>query len=417
VGSSAFFHGRCLAPAADPESYPNSVLSDPRVTWASDQKPRDDHDAPSWLTATEFCDTKAAMNMKIEKLAQLLRISRRTVVYSGAGISVAAGIGQAARGTASGRATTDASPTFTHLALGALANAGYIHSWEQQNHDGLPQKAGVPQEILNEIHGSWFDPSNPVVKYSGNLKDHNYEWMERDATEADLVLVLGTSLGGLNADQIATNCASRSCRRQSLGFVHINLQQTEQDGKATLRLFDKTDLVFRRLLKHIGMELPSLKSVALKPVRGAGEWCARVPYDRRGRRLSAEQEVDQDNWTVLDLNEGARVKLTEGHNCQGCRQPQYKHIGALKPTRRQKGGPLTPPGNGLGRVVGHDPSTSGIRLSIDNTRMLLGEWWLDAAIRGGPELLPVVNYSPSTKSTAPSSRTQRQGNRSSKPGE
>ena len=27
--------------------------------------------------------------------------------------------------------------------------------WVQQNHDGLPQKAGFPQWLLNEIHGSW----------------------------------------------------------------------------------------------------------------------------------------------------------------------------------------------------------------------------------------------------------------------
>ena len=58
---------------------------------------------------------------------------------------------------------------------------------QHQNHDGLPQKAGVPQEMVNEIHGSWFDPSNPVVKYSGSLKNLNYEWMLADAEQADLV--------------------------------------------------------------------------------------------------------------------------------------------------------------------------------------------------------------------------------------
>jgi NAD-dependent SIR2 family protein deacetylase len=81
----------------------------------------------------------------------------------------------------------------------------------QQNHDGLPQKAGFPQEKINEIHGSWYDPSNPVVKYSGTLHDKCYPWMEHDADTADLVLVLGTSLGGLNADQVATKAS---------GFLH-----------------------------------------------------------------------------------------------------------------------------------------------------------------------------------------------------
>ena len=40
-----------------------------------------------------------------------------------------------------------------------------------------------------------------VVKYSGTLHDKSYPWMREDAETADLCLVLGTSLGGLNADQ------------------------------------------------------------------------------------------------------------------------------------------------------------------------------------------------------------------------
>ena len=47
-----------------------------------------------------------------------------------------------------------------------------------------------------------FDLSNPVVKYSGELRDREYDWMVDDAETADLVLVVGTSLSGLNADQV-----------------------------------------------------------------------------------------------------------------------------------------------------------------------------------------------------------------------
>ena len=112
-------------------------------------------DAAGWLTASEFQDSEQGLAVKCGKLAELLRLSRKTVVYSGAGLSVAAGIGQAARGTAKGGKSTDASPTFAHYALGALHRAGLLHGWVQQNHDGLPQKAGFPQEHINEIHGSW----------------------------------------------------------------------------------------------------------------------------------------------------------------------------------------------------------------------------------------------------------------------
>jgi len=174
--------------------------------------PSADHSCPAWLTASEFSDTPAALRTKIKLLASLIRASTKTVVYTGAGISASV-VGQAAlSGTnkTGWKATTTAQPTPTHHGLSRLCSEGLIHSWIQQNHDGLPQKAGVPQHIMNEIHGSWYDPSNPVVKYTGSLSERLEPGMRDDARTADLVLVLGTSLSGLNADQCASLPASRS---------------------------------------------------------------------------------------------------------------------------------------------------------------------------------------------------------------
>lgn len=67
----------------------------------------------------------------------------------------------------------------SHYALCALDSAGLLHSWVQQNHDGLPQKAGFPQEKINEVHGAWFDPSNPVVFMDGTLRGDLVDWMFR----------------------------------------------------------------------------------------------------------------------------------------------------------------------------------------------------------------------------------------------
>jgi NAD-dependent SIR2 family protein deacetylase len=380
------------------------LLLPPQTTWASKLKPRDDHDASSWLTASEFADGPPALAAKVQQLAQLLRMSRRTVVYSGAGISRAAGIGQAARGGSTsskagaaaaagaggasapvpaGSRSTDALPTFTHYALGALAQAGLVHGWVQQNHDGLPQKAGFPQEDINEIHGSWFDCSNPVVKYSGTLKEEQFPWMEREAEEADLVLVLGTSLGGLNADQVATKTAGRSRGGRALGAVMINLQQTEQDGKMSLRIFESTDLVLRLLLPHLGL---SPRRVARStPATFTREARVVVPYDRHGRRSETARM-----W--LDLRDGAAVRLAAGHNVQGAQQPAYMHIGASQPYthkgRTRKGAP------GHGRVRRREDRTCAYELEIEGVRMLLGQWWLEAAQRGGPPTLPVVNLRP-----------------------
>merc|ERR1712188_82422 len=82
----------------------------------------------------------------------------------------------------------------------------------------------------------------------------------------------------------------------------------------------------------------------------------------------------------LDLSDGAQIKLTDGHNIQGAQQPGMMHIGVKA--------------KGVGHVVcRHVPSCSFV-LSIEGVSMKLGIWWLEAAARGGPAVLPVVNQKP-----------------------
>ena len=380
-----FFHGRGFPGAMEADSAP-------RVKWKSTSRPRDDHDAPQWLTATEFVEQPGVLAKKIEYLARLLQLSRKTVIYSGAGISVAAQVAQAARGGAGvGGRSTDAKPTFTHVAAGVLAEAGLLHGWVQQNHDGLPQKAGFPQEHINEIHGSWYDPSNPVVKYSGTLKDDAYPWMRRDADTADLVLVMGTSLGGLNADQMATKPAERSLTGGTLGTVIINLQQTEQDGKSTLRLFGETDKIMKRLLQHLGLTIPDRTRKLATPNRHNR---VAVPYDADGRLLEPTDPNTPPTKMWLDLSVGQRVKITPGHNIQGAKQPAYMHIGAEPGTTHRYKGKTRLAAEGVGTVIRRCEATSSFVLDIEGSQMLLGIWWLDAAARGGPRTLPIVNQDP-----------------------
>jgi hypothetical protein len=274
----------------------------------------------------------------------------------------------------------------THHALGFLGQNGIIHSWVQQNHDGLPQKAGFPQERINEIHGSWYDPCNPVVKYSGSLHDRAYPWMQNDADTADLVLVLGTSLGGLNADQVCTSTAERSLisgPRGALGSVIMNLQQTEQDGKMTLRFFGKSDDILAILLQELGFGRLNTDA----PV-WPRESRVLVPYDCDGRLLRGDK-VRRMWW---DLRDGQRICLADDHNIQGARQPQYMHIGASKPVTHT--GITREPGIGLGSVVRRDEASSSFLLNIEGVQMRLGIWWLDSARRGAVERLPLVNERP-----------------------
>eukprot|EP01052_Picozoa_sp_SAG31_P034296 SAG31_NODE_3989_length_3681_cov_6.728042_2_plen_321_part_00 len=299
-----------------------------------------------------------------------------------------------------------------------------------QNHDGLPQKAGVGQEAINEIHGSWYDPSNPVVKYSGTLKSDCYPNMRQGADSADLgkggyflvfvqlsekhgtlierytaliekvsvliVLVIGTTLGGLNADQVATKPAARSRRDLpwdgtrnggALGTVIINLQQTEQDGKATLRLFGKADNVLRRLLPELGVDAERLDNPSRMPWLKPPRMPMAVPYDSDGQRLDPEAQ-QAGGGTFLDLRVGAKVRLADDHNVQGAQQPAYMHIGAESGTRAKNGRPAGP---GLGVVKAFCRIRSAYVLEIEGVQMLLGVWWAHAAASGAVEQLPVLN--------------------------
>ena len=57
-----------------------------------------------------------------------------------------------------------------HRVLVGLHRANYLHRLIQQNHDSLPQKAGLPQEALNEIHGAIHAPDNPVVPIGRHVR-------------------------------------------------------------------------------------------------------------------------------------------------------------------------------------------------------------------------------------------------------
>ena len=171
--------------------------------------------------AHEYFDAPDVLLAKVKALADLIRRSRHMCAYTGAGISTSSGINDyaskaGAKSVAVGQQVMKklaspllASPTISHRVLAAM-HPTHLKHWCQQNHDGLPQKAGFPQEALNEIHGAWFDPSNPVVPMSGNLRDDLIERLMEWEAKADLVLVLGTSLSGMNADRMVRSFGSPS---------------------------------------------------------------------------------------------------------------------------------------------------------------------------------------------------------------
>merc|ERR1719160_863251 len=152
----------------------------------------------------------------------------------------------------------EAQPSFAHRSLVGLHKAGHLQHWVQQNHDGLPQKAGFPHSDLNEIHGAWYDPSNPVVPMDGTLRgdlvERLLDWEER----ADLCLALGTSMVGMNADRMAVAPAERRrCgRRGALGTVIVALQQTQYDSMSSIRIFATIDRTMELLAEEMALTIP-----------------------------------------------------------------------------------------------------------------------------------------------------------------
>ena len=98
--------------------------------------------------------------------------------------------------------------------------------------------------------------------------------MRKEQESADLVLVIGTSLSGLNADKVAINPAKRTLTGKSLGTAIINLQQTVCDPGATLRIFAECDDFFEKLLAHLSLAIDACS------IPNSVETRALVPYDR-----------------------------------------------------------------------------------------------------------------------------------------
>lgn len=339
--------------------------------------------------AHEYEDTPEVFERKIQMLADMVRRSKALCAYTGAGISTASGIDDyATKGGAQAgrkvRSPVDAEPTLAHRVLTAMHAQGHLKHWIQQNHDGLPQKAGFPQHALNEIHGAWFDPSNPVVKMNGDLRSDLFSWLMEWETKADLVIAMGTSLAGMNADRVVDSVAERARlgmpkkpRRKpegnddaAIGAVIVSIQQTSMDDRACLRIFAKIDRVADALARELAVDVPPAHDpdvdVDVDSEEASVRWSnvAMVPYGPDGVRLEGGE------LRKLDLSEDARVRITMG-----------------------------PFAGDEGEVVGHTKQGHWkIRFmhTIKGTwkapmEHRLGRWWLDEAINGQLPMCPVVS--------------------------
>ena len=119
--------------------------------------------------------------------------------------------------------------------------------------------------------------------------------------------------------------------------------------------------------------------------------------DREGLRSSTKT-------TLLNLQPGQRVRLSPAHNCQGSGQAKLRHI--LRPEPERTGRVLSAVQRqrrvvGEGRVVRFSPLQAAWELELEGVKMLLGSWWMNAAIKGSVDFLPLVNIDAREEAVGP----------------
>ncbi|CAL1144617.1 unnamed protein product, partial [Cladocopium goreaui] len=262
---------------------------------------------------------------------------------------------------------------FQNMLARRPTDAAAYHQLQGRRVSAAPANApDLPQEFevytvqqfmeLNEIHGAWFDPSNPVVPMSGTLRGDLMSWLLEWETKCDLCLALGTSMVGMNSDRMAISAAQRAKAGKALGTVIVALQQTQYDTASSLRIFAPIDAVMQLLSVELQlgpeMEMPRPQVTELPHVYG------NLPYDKNGQRSDRSR-------ITLDLREGARLRLV---NQQGWDQERWGNEGVvLSPQESLK-----------------DEGHYAIAVGGGPVRVL-GLWWLEAAQRGAVQALPVVN--------------------------
>eukprot|EP01125_Pyxidicula_operculata_P021365 TRINITY_DN818_c0_g1_i1.p1 TRINITY_DN818_c0_g1~~TRINITY_DN818_c0_g1_i1.p1 ORF type:complete len:368 (+),score=67.19 TRINITY_DN818_c0_g1_i1:94-1197(+) len=340
----------------------------PVLAAESDQAARSDQG--NVIKANEYLDSEEVLEQKIDLLVDFIKKSKNTCAYTGAGLSKSSGIPDYATKATNTvvkapklKSNLDAEPTYAHCVITALERAGYLHSYVQQNHDGLPQKSGFPQEKINEIHGAWFDPSNPVVQFSGTLREDLFRDLTSLQREIDLCLCLGTSLSGMNADKTANLPAIKSRKKNSttIGTVIINLQKTPLDTETCLRIWARLDDAFSLLAKKLG--LPKIEPhPAVIPEGDVYE----VPYNSSGMK-------DDKVLMKWDLRAGAKIRIVNKYasnfTCEGeMMEKSHGHYRVFLLEEHKK--------------------------IKDRVQRLMGTWWVDSALRGAVPSLPFVNIDP-----------------------
>ena len=207
----------------------------------------------------------------------------------------------------------------------------------------------------------------------GSLRNDLYDWLTEISCAADLVLVVGTSLSGMNADQVVTDCSERSRSKppSAIGSVIINLQRTPLDASSTLRIFAHADKAMGLLAAQLSLstcgpqkmistdgESPRY-SMVIPPARMVEPHVYLISFGSDGNRLPVGSPL-----STLDLREGRYVRITHGMF-----QGDYGEV-------------LTPNRQGHYRIIFRHTINKHTGNKVPMQRVL-GCWWLELGCTEG----------------------------------
>ena len=210
-------------------------------------------------------DEPTVVERKTSALRDLVRMSKRTIVYTEAVTQEAPlghyGTGQCALSHKQDVKTLPSNKVpSSYQDLARLAHAGLIQAWVQLGHDGLPQKSGFTGPI-REVYDSWRDHHKDGYKEELNVVD-------AELGQADLVLVVtfGSAFSGSSA-KVVSQVAGRMYGSISrcLGLVVLGQTETGLDTLATVRLNLSPEEAVAGLVKKLG-NIPRVKVKQMSPV-------------------------------------------------------------------------------------------------------------------------------------------------------
>jgi len=187
-------------------------------------------------------------------------------------------------------------PTASHMALVSLMTTGpkYLKCLISQNTDGLHRRSGIPIDRLCELHGNTTlevcdkcgrgymrdyrcrnslrrqkvtdhrtgrhctvprcggNLCDTIINFGEELPERTLEDAQKNTTQCDVMLALGSSLTVTPAADLPREVGERWADH----LVIVNLQKTPLDDECSLRIFAKIDDVMVPLMKELALQIP-----------------------------------------------------------------------------------------------------------------------------------------------------------------